>query len=115
MPGSGQGIVTVNTLPRVLSSSGHVMTPTLPGVIKTVRPGAGAGKPSVIVLQKGAGLPSVSGGVALYRPARARVVSGTPAPPGHAPSANNLYVVDMSAQTLNRTTQGINPRNIQIK
>ena len=114
MPGSGQRIVTVNTLPRVLSSSGHVMTPTLPGVIKTVRPGAGAGKPSVIVLQKGAGLPSVSGGVALYRPARARVVSGTPAPPGHAPSANNLYVVDMSAQTLNRTTQGIHPRKMQI-
>ena len=83
----------VNTLAsaghRVLTSVSGI-TPSLPGVIKTVR--AGSGKPSVIVLQKGAGLPSVSGGVALYRPARARVVSGTPS----SGTANNLYVVDMS-------------------
>lgn len=98
LAGSPQRIVTVNTLPnqtiaghRVLTSG--QLTPSLPGVIKTVR--AGTGKPSVIVLQKGASLPSVSGGVALYRPARARVVSGTPTS-ASGPAANNVYVVDMS-------------------
>ena len=82
----------------------------LPGVIKTVRTGAG-GKPSVIVLQKGAGLPTVSGGVAVYRPvqttdssgavqavyrpARARVVSGSQV---SGAAGNNLFVLNMTKQ-----------------
>ena len=49
---------------------------------------------------KGAGLPAVSGGVALYRPARARMVSGGSIScpgSGGAAAANNVYLVDMAA------------------
>lgn len=100
LPGSPGRIVTVNSgAHRVLTAAGGVAGATgLPGVIKTVRAGGGPGKPSVIVLQKGAGLPSVSGGVALYRPARARVVSGTPVPV--SAGGSNVLVLDMSKQTI---------------
>ena len=66
----------------------------IPGVIKTVRPG----KPSVIVVQKGSGLPAVSGGVALYRPARALVCNPRPATGSNTPtsSGNNLILVNIS-------------------
>ena len=93
---SPQRIVTVNR--AAVSGAGVAGLPA--GVIKTVRAGAGPGKPSVIVLQKGAGLPAVSGGVALYRPARARMVSGgsiSGPGSGGAAAANNVYLVDMAA------------------
>ena len=66
----------------------------LPGVIKTVRPG----KPSVIVVQKGSGLPAVSGGVALYRPTRALVCNPRVTPPttSTSSSGNNLILVNLS-------------------
>lgn len=100
LPGSPGRIVTVNSgAHRVFTAAGGVAgAGGLPGVIKTVRAGGGPGKPSVIVLQKGAGLPSVSGGVALYRPARARVVSGTPVPV--SAGGSNVLVLDMSKQTM---------------
>ena len=67
---------------------------SLPGVIKSVRPG----KPSVIVVQKGSGLPAVSGGVALYRPARALVTPTT--------SGSNLILVNISQSETGRTGGG---------
>lgn len=98
LPGSPGRIVTVNSGAHRMLTGGVAGAAGLPGVIKTVRAGGGPGKPSVIVLQKGAGLPSVSGGVALYRPARARVVSGTHVPV--SAGGSNVLVLDMSKQTM---------------
>ena len=95
--GSPGRIVTVNSGAHRVLAGGGAGGAGLPGVIKTVRAGGGPGKPSVIVLQKGA-CPSVAGGVALYRPARARVVSGAQ---GQASAGgSNVLVLDMPKQML---------------
>ena len=109
LPGSPGRIVTVNSGAHRVITGGVAGATGLPGVIKTVRAGGGPGKPSVIVLQKGAGLPSVSGGVALYRPARARVVSGTQVPV--SAGGSNVLVLDMSKQTMVKSSGKSNDGN----
>ena len=91
VPKSATAVYVVpSSVPGVPGSQQRIITgQRLPGVIKTVRPG----KPSVIVVQKGSGLPAVSGGVALYRPTRALVCNPRATP---TTSSNNLILVNIS-------------------
>ena len=91
VPKSATAVYVVpSSVPGVPGSQQRFITgQRLPGVIKTVRPG----KPSVIVVQKGSGLPAVSGGVALYRPTRALVCNPRATP---TTSSNNLILVNIS-------------------
>jgi len=90
---------------RILAGQRLVNPHGLPGVIKTVRPG----KPSVIVVQKGSGLPAVSGGVALYRPARALVCNPRAVSSAPPTSSNNLILVNISQSDTATTTTNVGP------
>ena len=90
VPKSATAVYVVpSSVPGVGAQQRIITGQRLPGVIKTVRPG----KPSVIVVQKGSGLPAVSGGVALYRPTRALVCNPRATP---TTSSNNLILVNIS-------------------